>query len=187
MKYKILTPPTVEPVTLAEAQGHLRTLSDTVENATITALITAAREYCELYTRRALAPQTIEAYLDYFPGCHIDLPMPPLTSVTSIKYTDYAGVETPMPTADYIVDTDSAPGRIVLPYGHMWPLFTSTTSNPITITYVAGYTAAPKTIKQAMLLLIGHWYNNREAVGNVGTSIAFAVSALLSMYKAGFF
>jgi uncharacterized phiE125 gp8 family phage protein len=137
MKYRIITPPVFEPVTLDEAVAHTHAIDDTTENNKLTALITAAREYCEMYTRRALATQTVEAYLDYFSGCSIELPMPPLQSVTSIKYTNSAGAETTMPTADYIVDTDSAPGRIVLPYGRTWPAFVPYTSNPIKITFIA--------------------------------------------------
>jgi hypothetical protein len=42
----------------------------------------------------------------------------------------------------------------------------------------------PKPIKQAMLLLIGHWYENREATAfNVNRELAFSVNALLYPYK----
>lgn len=63
MNYSIATAPTVEPVTLADVKVYLRTITgDTTEDAAIiTPLITAAREYCENITGRALAAQTIEA------------------------------------------------------------------------------------------------------------------------------
>lgn len=40
-------------------------------------------------------------------------------------------------------------------------------------------------VKAAMLLLIGHWYANREAVniGNITSEIPFAVEALLQPYR----
>ncbi|MFZ1874881.1 MAG: head-tail connector protein [Chania sp.] len=40
-------------------------------------------------------------------------------------------------------------------------------------------------VKAAMLLLVGHWYANREAVniGNVTSSIPFAVESLLQPYR----
>lgn len=184
MSYIIKTAPTVEPVTLAEAQAHCRSIDDTAENATLTALIIAAREYCEMYTRRALAPQTIELYLDYFPAV-IKLPMPPITSVTSIAYKDYLGTETTIAAMDYIVDTVN--GCINQAYGKSWPSFTPYVSNPIKITYVTGYVTAPKSIKQAMLLLIGHWYENRSATGEVRKPIEFSVKNLLSLYRVGYF
>jgi uncharacterized phiE125 gp8 family phage protein len=187
VQYKIITPASTEPVTLAEAKLHLRD-DGTTEDALITALITAAREYCEGYTGRALATQTIEAYLDGFPCRHeIELPHPPLQSVTLVKYTDSAGAETTMTAGtDYIADADRPIGRIVLPYGALWPSAVLGTVNPIKIRYTAGYTAEnpiSKSIKQAMLLLIGHWYANREAVGQVGGRLEIAVDALLSLHR----
>lgn len=164
------------------------------EDDYINDLIKASREYCEEYTRRTLATQTIEAYLDYFPySDEIELPRPPLQSVTSVKYKTSAGIEIIMTTGtDYLTDADSLFGRIVLPYGKNWPSFTPYPINPIKIQYVAGYSESnpiPKMIKQAMFLLIGHWYMNREAVisGSISKEIEFAVKALLSMYKVGWF
>jgi uncharacterized phiE125 gp8 family phage protein len=114
--------------------------------------------------------------------------MPPLQSVTSVTYKDSAATTTTMTvTTDYIVDSDSNVGRIVLPYGETWPSFTAYSVNPITITYKAGYTALPKALEQAMLLLIGHWYENREATGTVSKEIEFATKALLSMYRVRWF
>ncbi|HCJ6320165.1 TPA: phage gp6-like head-tail connector protein [Citrobacter sedlakii] len=54
-----------------------------------------------------------------------------------------------------------------------------------------GYSDDPDSIllnddvKAAMLLLIGHWYANREAVniGNITSEIPFAVEALLQPYR----
>jgi uncharacterized phiE125 gp8 family phage protein len=165
---------------------------DSTEDNDLTRMITTAREYCENFTGRALATQTIEAYLDDFP-CedYIELPRPPLQSVTSAKYKDSAGTETTMTvTTQYIVDTDSDVGRIVLPYGVSWPSFTAYSVLPIKIRYIAGYYASnliPASIKQAMLLLIGHWYANREAVGQVTGQMEFTVKALLSMYRVRWF
>ena len=42
--------------------------------------------------------------------------------------------------------------------------------NPISVTYTAGYTNLPASLRQAMLMLIAHWYNNREAV-QIGSRI----------------
>lgn len=167
---------------------------DAIEDDQISEWITTAREYCEGVTRRALATQTIEAYLDCFP-CkdRFELPRPPLQSVTSVKYKNSDGVETTMTVdTDYIVDDESDVGGIVRPYGINWPSFTPYPLHPIKIRYVAGYTAlnpAPKVVKQAMLLLIGHWYEHREPLftGSISKEVEFAVSALLALNKAGWF
>src|SRR5690606_1240366 len=84
----------------------------------------------------------------------------------------------------YIVDTDSEPGAIHLAPGVSWPSGQLMPGMPIRIEYTAGYGAAekvPERVKQAMLLLIAHWYENREAVvvGAVGRSVELAVDALL--------
>ena len=197
--YRIITAVTEEPVTLDEAKKHLRITEDTLsvetlEDALILSLITAAREYCEGFTRRALAEQTFEAYLDRFPrGDRFELPRPPLQSVTSLTYRDSSGTETMMAeNTDYLVDLESDVGQIILPYGISWPSFTKYPVNPIKARYTAGYSATneiPKSIKQAVLLLIGHWYANREAASaeSVSREIEFSVKALLSPWKAGWF
>jgi uncharacterized phiE125 gp8 family phage protein len=195
MDYKIITPVATEPVTLAEAELFARVdESSSTEEDLLSAIITAAREYCENFTRRALATQTIEAYLPTFPANdRFELPFPPLQSVTSVKYKNSAGVETTMTAgADYYVDNESNVGGIVLPYGYTWPSFTEYPVNAVKVVYVAGYddtNLMPKAIKQAMCLLISYWYDNRSAVsvGSVSREMEFAVKALLNMYRAKWF
>lgn len=186
MRYKTVTPVAAEPVTLELTKLHLRVDSDD-EDDLILSLIQSARTYCENYTGRALATQTIEAYLDEFPVAdEIELPRPPLQSVTSVIYKNSDSVSTTMTvTTEYIVDADSDVGRVVLPYGKSWPSFTAYTVNPIKIKYVAGYTETPEPLKQAMLLIIGHWYANREDVvtGTVSKSIELASRALMNQYR----
>jgi uncharacterized phiE125 gp8 family phage protein len=194
MHYKVSTAPTSEPVSLSTAKLHLRLdLDETDEDSWIDAAITAARQYCEKYTGRAFAPQTITAYLDAFPDRnHIELPMPPLTSVTSIKYKNSAGTETTMTvTTEYLVDSDSNVGRIVLPYGKSWPSFTAYSVNPITIIYVTGYSTLPKPLQQALLLVAGTMYENREndieIIGGQFHQTEFAAKALMDQYRVRWF
>lgn len=164
---------------------------DATEDALIADLITGAREHCEEITRRALATQTIEVYPEAFPPVdRLELPRPPLQSVTSVKYKDNTGTETTMTEITaYIADTESPVGQLVLPYGINWPSFTPYPVNPVKIRYVAGYSALnplPKLIKQAMLLHIGYYYNNRDAV-ELDSGTDRAIRAMLSIYKAGWF
>jgi uncharacterized phiE125 gp8 family phage protein len=193
VKYKVSTAISSEQLTVSDVKLHLRLTSDTTEDALIAALITAARDYCEKYTGRAFATQTLVAYLDNFPAeDYIELPMPPLQSVTSIKYKNSAGTETTMTvTTQYIADTDSDVGRIVLPYGVSWPSFAPYPFNPIAITYVAGYTTLPRQLRQAMLLVIGSMYENREndiaLIGGQYHQTEFAAKALMDMYKVRWF
>ncbi|MCK9575660.1 MAG: head-tail connector protein [Clostridia bacterium] len=167
---------------------------DSTEDTLLSALITTAREYCENFTRRALATQTVEAYLPTFPACdRFELPFSPLQSVTSVKYKNSAGVETTMTEGtDYLVDDESNVGGIILPYGYTWPSFTEYPLNAVKVRYTAGYNSLnplPKAIKQAMCLLIGYWYDNRSAVltGSISKEMEFTVKALLNMYRAKWF
>jgi len=123
--------------------------------------------------------------IDCFPWRRIELPMPPLQSVTSLKYIDDAGVEQTMPTADYVVDAQHMIGRIRPAHGTQWPS-TLDDEGAVRITFVAGYGAAgavPQPIKQAILLLVGHWWINREAVGEAGGPHALAVEALTQPFR----
>jgi uncharacterized phiE125 gp8 family phage protein len=152
MKFKVVTPVASEPVTLAEARLQCKVDSDdTTHDAVLTALITAAREFAEHYTGRALAPQTLEGALDAFPSeSFIDLPMPPVASVTSVLYTDTASAEQTF--SDYSLSTYDA-RRINLAADAEWPS-TQAVADAVRIRFVTGYTTAPKAVKAALLLHI---------------------------------
>jgi uncharacterized phiE125 gp8 family phage protein len=193
MALSLYTAPTTEPVTVAEAKLHIRANEDTVEDALVGSLITAAREYCETFTRRSLMPQVWDLKLDSFcdPAAYKDgviwLPKPPVTAVTSITYLDTAGDSQTLGTSIYTYDLPSGPQEA---YGQVFPQ-TRSTLNAVTIRFAAGYATAaavPYSIKAAMLLLIGHWYQNREAVvvgvGIGSVQVQTSAEALLWPYVA---
>lgn len=190
MTLKLITAPATEPVTASEAKSHLR-VDTTADDTLIGTLITAARQHVENHLRRALITQTWELVMDAFPaGDVIRLPRPPLVSVTSIKYTDEDGNESTFSSAAYVVDTDSTKGRVVLKSGETWPSDTLAAANGVRVRYVAGYgeaSAVPRPIRQAILLLIGTLYENRESVlvaqGVTVAQLPFGVEALLMPYR----
>lgn len=159
------------------------------DDTLLTALIQAAREYVEGYQNRALCTQTWELVLDSWPvRDSIEMPKPPLQSVSSIKYKDKAGAESTWADTNYIVDPDSFLGRVVLADGISWPTATLYPAGGIRIQFVAGYGLAadvPQTTRQAMLLLIGFWYENRETVNirNISAELPFATKALLDLNR----
>lgn len=184
MALVLVQAPSVEPITLTEAKLHLRVdVAD--DDAFILSLITAARQWCEGFQCRAYITQTWQLWLDNWPeGGEIRIPKPPLQSVSSIKYYGADGAEYVMPSADYLVDTKSEPGRVVLGYGKSWPSITLRPVGAIVIEFVAGYGTAssvPEKVKQAIKLLVGHWYAYRETVltGSISKELEFTVSALL--------
>jgi uncharacterized phiE125 gp8 family phage protein len=116
MGLKLVTPPEMELVTLAEAKAHHR-LDTESDDGHVSALITAARERVELFLRRALITQVYECTIDDFPAYDraIDLPRPPVQSVKWIKYLDTAGVLQTLDPGTCVVDASSNEiGRIAL-------------------------------------------------------------------------
>jgi uncharacterized phiE125 gp8 family phage protein len=187
---KIFAEPAAEPITPAEAKAHLR-VDFPDDDEYITALITVAREITEQRTNRALITQTWDYILDDFPrGDEIKLRKPSLQSVTSVNYTDSDGIERIMPTTDYVVDTSSVPGRIFLGFSKIWPVAILQPASAVRIRFIAGYGAVdkvPKALKQAMLLLIAQWYENREPVAASSrqsiVSVPMTYEYLIGPYK----
>jgi uncharacterized phiE125 gp8 family phage protein len=171
MTLKLITAPATEPVTLAEAKVHCRCGDD--EDALLGVLIQAAREQAEHQLGRALITQTWERVIDAFPLVEVELGMPPVVSVVSVKYIDEAGVEQTMDAADYSLDTDTQPGWVLPAVDTEWP-DTLDTANAVRVRFTCGYGAAaavPAAIKSWMLLRIGTLYKMREEVV-VGVSVA---------------
>ena len=159
--------------TLATAQADFSvnmviSEATSVEDDYITDLITAAREYAEHVTHKAIGEQKWKLVLDDFPDDkdYIELPYPPLASVASVTYLDSAGTSATMSasaTDGYIVDTYAEPGRVFLAYNSTWPSFTGYPYNALEIIYTCGYTSTtvPKKIKDAILKMIGLLHENR--------------------------
>ncbi|MCP4304725.1 MAG: hypothetical protein GY788_07580 [bacterium] len=186
----LVIPPAVEPVTLTEVKDHCR-ISDADSDVYLVSLIQAAREHVENRTSRALITQTLDIKYDWF-GRWIDMPRAPLQSVTGVTYLDMAGTEQALDADVYRSVTDRDPGAIVLDYGKTWPDIYPVPS-AVTVRIVSGYGDAaddvPQTIRQAMLLLIGHWFENREAtVGGFNVrDIPIGVDALLESHRVRYF
>lgn len=182
----VIAPPAAEPLSLAEAKLHLREPPSTDDDL-VTALIVAARVQVENYTHRALITQTREQKLDRFLSV-IELPFPPIQSLTSLKYTDADGNEQTVSLLDIDSDLASSPGRLQPAYSKTWPTPRPGVFNSVRARYVCGYGATgstvPEPIRHAMRLLLGHLYENREAVvtGTIATELPLTVAALLNPY-----
>lgn len=159
----LVTPPAVEPLTLAEAKLHLR-VEHSADDTLITVLITTARQVCEAYTGRALITQTLALWLNSpFGGTTITLPRAPLQSVTSLSTFNDSDAESIYSAANYRVDTIRTPGQLVLDDDSSLP--DARTVNGIKIVYVVGYgntaTDVPAALRQGMLAHIAVLYEQR--------------------------
>ena len=166
-KTTLKTAPTKRAMTLNSLKDQLYIVADDSYDTHLESLIDSAILYTEQYLCRKLISQTWYAYLDEWPsGDYIEIPFGDLQSVTAVKYTDTDESETTFSSADYIVDTDSVPGRVVLKYGESWPTVTLSPSNPIEIEFVTGYgddvEDIPAPIIHAMKMLCSQHYEHRE-------------------------
>lgn len=158
----LVTGPATEPITLAEARKQCELGNSTAHDDQLTLLIQAAREQWEHDTDAACITQTWSIVVGAFCDDIIHLPKRPLQSVTHVKY--YDETETLQTLSTSIYDVDLADRAVRLGYMQNWPL-TIDNWNAATVTYVVGYTSAstvPAIHKQAMRLLIGHYFENRD-------------------------
>lgn len=173
-----------EPVDIELAKQHIRT--DAPEEVALLRdiYLPAARQMLETDTERALLSQTWVLSLNDFPLDVIELRVCPVNAVT-VTYLDGSGASQTLSTSVYQLDTRNEPGRITLKYGQVWPSVYDQ-ENAVTVTITAGYSsvaAVPATAKQAILLLAGHWFNNREAVTDRGMSAPLAYEALVRQLR----
>lgn len=175
MTLRLITAPTTEPITLADAKLHLR-VSGSAEDSLITSLIAAARQLCEERIERALVTQTWEQVLDAFPAAigstsgAIELGRPPVVSITQLQYVPAGGSAlVTLDPAEYVLDPYQPPGW-VLPTT-AWPA-TADVANAVRVRFSCGYGAdgsfVPQPLQAWMRLTIGTLYANRESVDATG-------------------
>lgn len=184
---KTLVPPLVEPISLAEAALHLRldaidSPASYADEELVRWQISAAREICERYMDRSLAIQTLEYRANAFSVCAMNAPIElkrgPVRRLIQVSYIDEAGTEiilddgTGSPTnPQFEIDRFNEPELLIPPYNMTWPS-ARTHAGSVRILYEAGYSLPndspteyemlPYTLKCAMLLMLGHLYENRE-------------------------
>jgi len=136
--------------------------ANTTGDPLLSMLIQAARQHAETHLKRAIITQTVELHLDAFPCWTIKLP--PLQTVSSIKYYDTNGTLQTLAADQYLVDTTSIPARITPAPNLVWPV-TQWRTNAVVVQFVAGYGAAsavPACIKNWMLIRIKTLWDQRD-------------------------
>ncbi len=192
---EISTAPSPEPVLIAAERLHLRLTAtgsplSHPDDSLVTNLIQAAREKIESDTGRALTTQTIKQYLDHWPSDGVIRLMRNPVQLTSpetviITYKDVDGTTQTWTTSNYIVDYKSIPARITLEHGKSFPSLRGL-PNDVIIEFPAGYgvgSDVPETLITALNLLVGAWYENREAISNFDVNIVpMAYDALITPF-----
>ncbi len=188
MGYKVITAVAGDVIPLADMRQHLKLDaiggSTHPDDAMIQGLLAAAREHAEHYSQCSIGAQTLELALDSFPSNPpgIELPLG-AANITSIKYVDAALVEQTISTTLYTLDDYSAK-HWAIP-ASVWPT-PADVANAVKVRYVTP-AAIPSAGRSALLLLVSHLYQNREAVnlerGVVPAEVLFGVKALLDTFR----
>ena len=188
---KLITAPTVEPVTTTEAKAHLA-IDDSTFDTQIDSFISTARQVVENHTSRQINTATWELVTDAFPRIptsKLALPKGELQTVDSVKYTDADGNEQTLASSEYQVSDSREPAVIQPAYTKSWPT-TRVELDAVRIRFTCGYGDAsdvPEPIKQAILLLVGHYFEHRESVLVNATPqvLPMAVDSLIAQYYLG--
>lgn len=179
MSLRRISGPATLPVTAAEAKANGRIDHD-AEDALIEGLIGAALAHVEKSCGVAFEAQTWEVVLDAFPTGEIELPFGPVASVTSVSYVDSAGDDATVSADDYAVDTASPVGWVIPVDG--WPTAMAV-ANAVRVGFVAG-AGTPADVRQAILLIVEHWYENRAASSADSLApIPFGAEAIISLHR----
>jgi len=169
MKRQLKTSSLFKPLNKEDVKRQLRLdVGNTDEDLLFDSLIDAATLQAENITGRRFVNQTWYEYYDNWPCEHFQLSNSPLSTGTApiITYKDTDSSSITIGSTIFKTDSASATPRIYIDYNEQWPSETLHNVNPIRIEYVAGYgdnsTSVPAPIRHAMVLMIGHWYENRE-------------------------
>lgn len=191
IKRTLVTAPTTEPLTTAEAKLWLG-ISSSTHDAMVDGLVAAARTWIETNFDVCLITQTWDISLDDFPVTNypenpdgsIELGIYPVQSITHVKYLDTVdGTQQTWTASNYTLEKPlNMPARILRAYDVSWPDVRDI-QNAVTIRAVCGYGAAsavPETIKTSMKLLIKMWYDNPEDMRLSGAPWERSARALLN-------
>lgn len=194
-----------------EAQPYGDSDTDAIDDAMILGFVSAARQACEQFTGLSIAPAVIEIALDAWPsaagadGAQIELPGGPIRRVLQVTVGDPLASDAAIDPDLYWLDDFALVPRLMPALGY-WPATPAAGYlNAIRVRYEVGFAAPgeadaassssdseavdplplPPAIRAAILLLLGHLYENREAinVGNLVTTLPLGVHALLRPYR----
>ncbi len=179
--------PELEPISQTIAKAHLR-VAHGEDDTLISGLITSARLTVEAITRSALITQSWSLVLDEWGTRRtVALPLAPLISIDAVGLWNEAGEKVDIGSAFYHLG-GSAPGKLALNRGERWPTPLRDTSG-ICIDFTAGFgeTAddVPDPLRQAILHLVAHWYENRgeASLSEVTMPVPASVGELVGPYR----
>lgn len=181
---RIITPPSVLPVSLAEACAHVR-MEVGMDDATITSMVKAAEAHIADVYGILTTTQTVETHYECLPmDRHVRLRCAPALSLVSVNYFT-PDSDTPQPLTDFATVPGLSHG--IITSRSPWP---SAAVSGLVVRYSGGWgaTAAsiPAPIKHAILLLAAAFYASREETvisSAIPRQLPIGMDALLSQYR----
>lgn len=173
--------PSALPVSLDEVKRHLAIVRHDNDDLYLTSLIDVAVAMIDgpFAIGIALCPQTYRFTVpDLAPV--FTIPIYPVRDIVSIAWIDRDNLE--QTATDFRVDTDCNPARVYMTnnfrnYGSQ--------SGSTKVTFRAGFDNVPADLRHAILMIIGHLYENREATSTVKLeTVPMAVETILARYRA---
>lgn len=162
--WKVIIQPAIEPVELSELKEFSR-ITTNAEDSFLLSAIKLARFCAESFTGKAFIEQKIKLTMDWWPGNAVELPMPPLISVSKVATLDESGTETEYDSDNYYYDAFSMPGRLIIKGSQSQPVNTDRDYAGYAIEYFAGFGAnaddVDPDLKMGVLLWAAHYYANR--------------------------
>lgn len=176
MGYRLITPPLLEPLTLAELKSDMR-IDHSNDDATLTRTLAEGREWIERRLQTKLLTQTWEYIFDAFPATHVEIRLPfgPVQDIEQIAYDDAEGLEQIMDPGDYYLDAVSYNVNHqpwVFPTTG-WPT-TLEAINAVRVRFIAGYETAaevPPTIRAALRLKVRELFDGDDTISQVNNML----------------
>jgi uncharacterized phiE125 gp8 family phage protein len=183
--YQVVTPASTYPVSLTEAKSHLK-VDTNADDTLITNLIIAATQVSEEYTNRFFIDTVVNQTSTSFNGLN-ELFKSKVSSVAHVKYYDSDNTQQTWASSNYVVNNEFEPCQINLVVDGTLPSIAQRV-DAVECRYTVGYGTAsdvPDVIKQAILLTLGNWYENRMSVitGRTTTEMPMSAKFLLNTYK----
>ena len=172
--------------TTSEAKDFLK-VDTTADDTLIDNLIKAATQSCQIYTNRYFMTTLVTQYSDNWMEFY-RLYKSPVVGITHVKYYDTNDTLQTLNASNYILDGVSEPARIGISVTGTLPDL-SDRINAVQVKYNVGYgdtsNQVPEGIRQAVLITIGNWYENRQSVisGRTATELPLSSQYLLKQYK----
>jgi uncharacterized phiE125 gp8 family phage protein len=181
--------PATTPITLSEVKAQLR-VEGPDDDVILTRIINVAVAYTDAQGAlgQAMITQTWAQWMGANPTQSIKLMLGPVQSVSAVKYYDLDGVLQTDSLSKYEVFGTGLTTTVQPKSGEKWPV-AQDRADAIKIEFVVGYGDAPAnvpdTVRHAMLLLVGHWYDNREVelIGSISKTLPFGYEPLLTSHR----